>query len=456
MDYRSLNEHEFAEELESVLSPSAPIVDHEKLFGRDDQLRDIRRALYTKGTHIFIYGDRGVGKSSLARTAAHDFQSSDFDPILVVCGPDDTFSSVIHSILKNSPKRVLEQTSRTVRKGVNIKVARYQVDDTTGSKPIAAHLGIDDAISLLEGAFDEVAERLVVVIDEIDVVSRKAEREYFASFIKALGDKGVRTKFIFTGVASSLDEILGAHKSAIRQLSAIRLEKLIFQGLIDIVEKTFEHFGLEVDRDATYRLAAISDGYPHYVHLVCQQMLWHMYDNTWPEGEVSFDVFYPALNRAIQRVSAAIRKPYEDATMSKAEYFIYLVWAAADSYDLERKLGHIKLSYLSICKALDVVPISEDQISSKLSLLKKPAYGSILSGVGSRRGWYKFTESMVRGYVRLCAEAQGIQLKHEDCDSPDLLMKRDHFAKPRHRYHDLSRYVPPVQFGQGTTRRNRK
>jgi hypothetical protein len=44
------------------------------------------------------YGDRGVSKSSLAATAAYQYQSSDNAPIVVGGSPDETFDSVIANI----------------------------------------------------------------------------------------------------------------------------------------------------------------------------------------------------------------------------------------------------------------------------------------------------------------------------------------------------------------------
>jgi MoxR-like ATPase len=72
-----MDEHTFATILGRVLSPSRAIESPELLKGRDDQLREIRRAWYQGGRQIFIYGFRGVGKTSLAQTAAFQHQSSD-------------------------------------------------------------------------------------------------------------------------------------------------------------------------------------------------------------------------------------------------------------------------------------------------------------------------------------------------------------------------------------------
>ncbi|MFL6650442.1 MAG: ATP-binding protein, partial [Sulfurifustaceae bacterium] len=94
----------FGEKLGTVLSPSQPIDSIEHLFGRAVELDRIRKALYAPGRHIVIYGDRGVGKSSLAATAAVQYQSSDNSPLFIGCGPDATFGSVIANIAYEAAK----------------------------------------------------------------------------------------------------------------------------------------------------------------------------------------------------------------------------------------------------------------------------------------------------------------------------------------------------------------
>ncbi|VAW77177.1 hypothetical protein MNBD_GAMMA12-1544, partial [hydrothermal vent metagenome] len=62
--------HTFGEKLNTLVFPSQPVHSEEYLFGRQKELERIKKALLASGRHAFIFGDRGVGKSSLAATAA--------------------------------------------------------------------------------------------------------------------------------------------------------------------------------------------------------------------------------------------------------------------------------------------------------------------------------------------------------------------------------------------------
>lgn len=60
----------------------------------------------------------------------------------------------------------------------------------------------------------------VVMLDKFDRLTSDAARTQFADFIKEIGDKHVPIRFIFCGVAESMQKLLGAHGSCYRYLEA--------------------------------------------------------------------------------------------------------------------------------------------------------------------------------------------------------------------------------------------
>ena len=70
MSINGYSKDEFTTQLKEYLSASGPIRSIEHLFGREKEMTLIDEALSAEGRHVFIYGDRGVGKSSLAASAA--------------------------------------------------------------------------------------------------------------------------------------------------------------------------------------------------------------------------------------------------------------------------------------------------------------------------------------------------------------------------------------------------
>jgi predicted ATPase len=51
----------------NVFLPAAEIGEIERFAGRTPELQTLARALESEGVHIVMFGNRGVGKSSLAR-----------------------------------------------------------------------------------------------------------------------------------------------------------------------------------------------------------------------------------------------------------------------------------------------------------------------------------------------------------------------------------------------------
>jgi len=85
MAIRELSEATFVSILQSRLSPSSPIHELALLKGREDQFEQIRRAFHSPGRQVFIHGDRGVGKSSLALAVGNYLSPEGKPPVQVAC-----------------------------------------------------------------------------------------------------------------------------------------------------------------------------------------------------------------------------------------------------------------------------------------------------------------------------------------------------------------------------------
>src|SRR5215467_15747429 len=110
MSLRDLDEPQFRKVLYSRLSPSRPITSIELLKGLCKKLQQIREAFASPGRHVFIYGDRGVGKTSLAQTAASLHNSADASPISLSCGA--SFFQIIQDLLRNCSAPRARSTDR--------------------------------------------------------------------------------------------------------------------------------------------------------------------------------------------------------------------------------------------------------------------------------------------------------------------------------------------------------
>jgi Cdc6-like AAA superfamily ATPase len=83
-----------------VFTPSAPI-DNQALFvGRVNQLNRIMSAVSQRGQHAILFGERGVGKTSLANVLLKIMRGSQehVESVIVNCDTEDTFEQLWYKI----------------------------------------------------------------------------------------------------------------------------------------------------------------------------------------------------------------------------------------------------------------------------------------------------------------------------------------------------------------------
>lgn len=434
MAIHGYTKEEFRKKLGEVVSASHPVQSLQRLKGRESDLAAIEMALAAPGRHVFIYGDRGVGKSSLAASAAHIYQSSDASPIFVSGSVDDTFKTVIANIVYQALRRPRTENKKSLRNaGFEWRGLKLGHSTEVSWPDIAAQIhSVGDAAELLKEVAAAHSENPIVVIDEFDTIKSSDERGKFASLLKVMGDQSVHLKFIFTGIGQSLDDLLGAHQSAHRQLLTHELPRLHWDGRREIVDAAAAEFEISVHNDVNWRIAAVSDGYPYYVHLITEYMLWAAFNDLAIVTEVGAEHFHEGLQVAVQSINAELKRPYEKAVLLRESEFEDIVWSTADADDLIRSLPAMYSSYKIVAEKRGIVsPVDRDRFSNLIRKLKQANYGELLEQIPSRPGWYTYRQKMLRGYVRMQAEVNGIPLNGER-ETPKQTM---HVGNARHGYH---------------------
>lgn len=419
MSFSDLSSDEFYKRLYQVVRPSQPIDASEFLFGRDRQYEMMKQALYAPGRHSFIFGHRGVGKSSLAHSVAYDLQEQT-DPILLSCDEKTTMESIVADALREAgvTGAYKSEWNVSVSLGVGGTGIKFDKKGTSSSQDIKI-VDTSSAVFALEYLQKIHSDRPFIIVDEFDRINDSQEREKFGTLLKQLGDKRSTVKFIFTGIAESYEELLMGHASSSRQIHELKLDPLHYSGCFSIIDRAFGEFDLAVPDDLRIRIAGISDGYPHYVHLICEKMLVLAYEKDL--SAVDNNLYLEGLNEAVTSVAQSLRGPYEKATSARDRHYAYILWAVADSRDMQRTIWDIKASYSNVIDQVswrkkETIPLlPESAFSRILRSFKSADYGEVVIPAfdGKRRGWYTFKENMLRGYIRMCAEANRVKLDFE-------------------------------------------
>lgn len=190
--------------------------------------------------------------------------------------------------------------------------------------------------------------------------------------------------------------------------------------------KAMEAFEIDYHDDIPYRIAGISDGFPYYVHLITEKLLWRVYEDELERMPVGLEEYLDAVAEAAHSIAPHLKGPYEKATeRPSGEDFHYVIWGAAATTDLRRQVSEMYEPYCDVINQIrlhlkDKTIVASDRaaFTRRLTNLTKHDYGPLLQRAYSRRGWYEFTENMIRGYAKLVAELNGVEIWKKDAPQP--------------------------------------
>jgi hypothetical protein len=397
-------EDSFRTALPNFFTPAQPISRPEHLYGRDAKLTAIRRAIGSPGKHIFIYGDRGVGKTSLAKTAFQLHSPDSTHTPIVACEGSSKFFELVDSIRRQV---VLSGQNDTGPQ------AAFGQPPLAGSRlELPALRNMNDVIEVLRSLAPKSGPPAVVIIDEFDQLPRDEEKKNVADLLKQLSDQEVNIRLIICGIGRSLEELIGTHLSTDRYLAAVSLDQIPHDSRWKIIEAACDHFKIAMDRDSIIRIGQISDGFPYYVHLMGERIFWQAFDDPEDVKAITMAHYKAGIHAAIEESQTSFRQAYEFATQKNklSEDYEEVLWSVADGSTLSRQTTDIyQKSYLPLMeKRSGRKPLSKELFYQRMNRLKTDNHGRII--VGSQQGWYGFRENVVRGYVRLRAERAGVKI----------------------------------------------
>lgn len=413
MSIPGFNDASLSEHINKFLTPSKEISDRSRLIGRERQLKNIERELYSPGRHIFIFGERGVGKTSLAQTSANSITSEVGKKIYLPCGSETTFSEIITTILEDiqSPSQAAfrkRSFSGSLPTGFGTLGASIGEAPNENIQTISSITG---AVRLLGQAARNINGPLVVVIDEIDRMAT-SERTKFAELIKNASTEAENIHFILCGIGANVEELIGEHLSSARMIEPVEVPRLTPGQIIEIITNATEDIDFEVHREFLIRISVVSDGFPHFAHLIGSCLLWSVHDDPNEVKNCHSQHFKEALKSAIQKTESSLQLAYQKATEKtrRKDDYEEALWALADKVETRRQVASVyNESYIRINRIRGVAPtLSREEFNRRLHPLTKESHANVLVSHGS--GYFSFRENIMRGYVRLRAEQQGVRL----------------------------------------------
>lgn len=308
--------------------PTSPINKESLFAGRLAQTRDVVDTINQPGQHAVLYGERGVGKTSLANMILPKLRLPGGDKIapLVNCMTEDSYSDIW--------KRVFEEIQFIAdRSDIVLGTdAEDMLREYTG--PLASIISPDEVRRLLWDLGQDLL--VVVILDEFDTVRDESTRSMMSDTLKFLSDRAVPATIVLIGVADDVESLISNHESLERCMLQILMPRMSREELEEIVQKGLSSVGMTIQDTALREISQLSKGLPHYAHLLGLHA-----------GRVALDAgslnvtqnhVKEAVKAAIQKTQASIQTNYSKAITSSRKEALFpqvlLACAIAQTDDL--------------------------------------------------------------------------------------------------------------------------
>jgi hypothetical protein len=411
-----LQRKDFMNQVNHFVHPSEEVSDPLQLKGRDVPLMQLRDAFETNGMNAFVWGLRGVGKTSLVHTACQKFSNQVRLAAALSCHKTSTAQELMNDLFR----RVAHagKVNLTDSK-IGAKLSAYGLTIEAQKGGFKESLKIDsvnhasDFLDTILPADFEKGRQWIVIVDEFDLLENKDTIDFFTALAKQLSVDKVNVKFVFCGVASNLNDLIGSHESVERYLKAVELRPLLDGHIMEIVNYIAENFDIRLLNGQVTRVAQISCGYPHFAHLIMREVLVHLYDLGKNQKQVSPDTFKASVQNASRSAATRLHVAYDAATKKGTDKYIEVLWSVADGQLMEKQFKNIHKDYLRIMEGRSGRDrlVDEQQFRNHLNALVSEGHGEVLRR--GKVGWYRFSDPMFRSYVRMVAHGEDVDLGEE-------------------------------------------
>jgi hypothetical protein len=393
--------------LDRVFRPGAPI-DREDLFsGRQDQLASVMEAMNSVGQHAVIFGERGVGKTSVAATCADIARRSGSVAMGINCDQSDNFASLWQKVIDEFPivLQDVPDDNREPLAAATERATEVLTYDQIGPNQVRIALRYITTLA-----------PVVIFLDEFDQIHDEGAVSLFSNTVKLLADKIEDVTLIAVGVSDNVADLISGHLSIQRNLVQVRMPRMGSDELNSVLEKGLHALDMAATDQARHFVQRIPRGFPQYAHMLGQEGARQAVLSGSEVIELAHVV--SGMNVGLTKLDHSLSSAFDKATYSaKPSNYKDLLYACVmvqpddegffSPGDLrgafsaivgqKRDIGHYNPNLVTLCQER----------------------GRVLSRKGSHRMWrYRFTDPLMEPYVLLRGISSGrIDLKAFDGSS---------------------------------------
>jgi hypothetical protein len=383
---------EISDRIPYVFTPRSPISRRELFVGRIDQIGKLLDAINQPGAHAIVYGERGVGKTSLVtilpelleqqKRAGYVFSKTQ-------CDVNDTFATLCKKLFSN-----LIVTKNNVV--IDKRQTKLDLPDTLdlwlNENPTPDD--IRRLIPVMGG------RHLIAIIDEFDTVANKKEvANLLANTIKTLSDNLIPATIIVVGVADTVAGLIAEHASIERCVIEIHMPRMSVNEMYEFINIGIKEIDMTIEKIALEHICQIAQGLPSYVHLLCRESA--LVASIKKETQINKEHTTLGLERALGNVPGILIQDWTKATASPKSNNLFKQVLFACAFAHKNELGFF--SAKNVQEPFSRITGKHYEIpgyGGSLHLLTEERRACILEKKGESHRWqYRFRNPLMEPYV---------------------------------------------------------
>ncbi|KHT33672.1 nSTAND1 domain-containing NTPase [Pectobacterium carotovorum] len=382
------------QDVDLFFTPSKPIEAYTHLKGRDDEVQHILGTLTTAGQHCMIYGERGIGKSSLALSTLEGGKEAGIftQPFFIKrCDNKTKFKDIIQQpAIYLDEDYAAQKKEKTLKTGIGLNLLKlFRADIAVEEKIIIEKE--DLTASKVSQAFNELEG--ILLIDEFDVVEDGVKHE-IAELIKQLSDSNSKLKILLVGIASDGASLIAGHQSVNRCLHEIKLSRIEDQYLYEIITTGESGLGITFERDVKDKIVEISNGFPYFTHLIGKEAAEVALSES--KNPIDQEILTRAIDKAVINTEGQLKRAYDNAvTSSRTSVYPSILYAAAKFADNKFTIQE----WITQIKDDTGNQYNNNGMSNYIGRFTREDKGKIITKAA--RGVYKITDPRMPSYIRM-------------------------------------------------------
>jgi hypothetical protein len=285
----------------SPFQPGIPVKPG-KFVGREQQIEEIDRYLKQvragRFQSVFLIGDRGLGKTSLA-TFIQQYAERQYNLLGIhtflggVSTLDEIVKRIFDELLKRSEK---ESWSKKVKAlfGKNIEeVGMFGINikfNPPAEKLQELRKNFPDALSHFLDALKGERSGLLIILDDINGT---LDNEGFANWFKSLADKVAVSAsqfpvfFLLIGLPEKRNQLFAQQPSLMRIFQILEIERLSDEEIRNFFIQAFGDANMTVENKALEMMVEFSSGLPVLMHEIGDAVFWADSDGNIDQKDVA-------------------------------------------------------------------------------------------------------------------------------------------------------------------------